>query len=46
MQYEYASNDRGSNEFLQIPVTEAGYLHFTLDAPQQGDEVEMMVYFH
>ncbi|KGR35101.1 collagenase [Vibrio campbellii] len=46
MQYEYASDDTGSNEFLQIPVTEAGYLHFTLDAPQQGDEVEMMVYFH
>lgn len=43
--HEYASNYWGSNEYLHIPVTNAGYLHFTLDAPQQGDEVEMRVYF-
>ncbi|RTZ19767.1 M9 family metallopeptidase [Vibrio penaeicida] len=45
-QHEYASNYSGSNEYLQIPVTEAGYLHFSLNAPQQGDEVEMLVHFH
>ncbi|BCL72557.1 microbial collagenase [Vibrio nigripulchritudo] len=45
-QHEYISNYSGSNEYLQIPVTEAGYLHFSLNAPQQGDEVEMLVHFH
>ncbi|CCN69879.1 M9 family metallopeptidase [Vibrio nigripulchritudo] len=45
-QHEYMSNYSGSNEYLQIPVTEAGYLHFSLNAPQQGDEVEMLVHFH
>ncbi len=45
-QHEYQSDSNGSNEYLQIPVTEAGYLHFLLDAEQQGDEVEMLVYFH
>ncbi|KLV03627.1 peptidase M9 [Photobacterium aquae] len=46
-EHEYVSNYWGSNEYLQIPVTEAGYLHFSLTAePQQGDEVEMLVYFH
>ncbi|WP_017188214.1 M9 family metallopeptidase [Vibrio harveyi] len=45
-QHEYASNYWGSNEYLQIPVTEAGYLHFSLNAKQQGDDVEMLVYFY
>lgn len=45
-QHEYASNYRGSNEYLQIPVTEEGYVHFSLNAEQQGDEVEMLVYFY
>ena len=36
----------GSNEYLQIPVTEEGYVHFLLSAEQQGDDVEMLVYFH
>lgn len=45
-QHEYASNYAGSNEYLQIPVTEEGYLHFLLSAEQQGDDVEMLVYFH
>jgi microbial collagenase len=27
-------------------VTEEGYLHFLLSAEQQGDDVEMLVYFH
>jgi microbial collagenase len=45
-QHEYASNYVGSNEYLQIPVTEEGYLHFLLSAEQQGDDVEMLVYFH
>ncbi len=31
---------------LQIPVTEEGYLHFLLSAEQQGDDAEMLVYFH
>ncbi|MBE3920084.1 collagenase [Vibrio parahaemolyticus] len=44
-QHEYASNYAGSNEYLAIPVTEAGYVHFSLQAPQQGDDVEMLVYF-
>ncbi|WP_045465223.1 M9 family metallopeptidase [Vibrio hyugaensis] len=45
-QHEYASNYWGSNEYLQIPVTEEGYVHFSLNAVQQGDDVEMLVYFH
>ncbi|CAH7008536.1 Microbial collagenase [Vibrio chagasii] len=45
-QHDYASDYRGSNEYLQIPVTEEGYLHFLLSAEQQGDDVEMLVYFH
>jgi microbial collagenase len=45
-QHEYASNYWGSNEYLQIPVTEEGYVHFSLNADQQGDEVEMLVYFY
>jgi len=45
-QHDYASDYRGSNEYLQIPVTEEGYLHFLLSAEDQGDDVEMLVYFH
>ncbi|MEZ9859252.1 collagenase [Vibrio splendidus] len=45
-QHDYASDYRGSNEYLQIPVTEEGYVHFLLSAEQQGDDVEMLVYFH
>ena len=45
-QHDYASDYRGSNEYLQIPVTEEGYVHFLLSSEQQGDDVEMLVYFH
>ena len=45
-QHDYASDYRGSNEYLQIPVTEEGYIHFLLSAEQQGDDVVMLVYFH
>ncbi|EPA0549089.1 collagenase, partial [Vibrio alginolyticus] len=45
-QHEYASNYAGSNEYLAIPVTEAGYVHFALQAPEQGDDVEMLVHFN
>ncbi len=45
-QHDYASNYRGSNEYLQIPVTEEGYVHFLLSAEQQGGDVEMLVFFH
>ena len=45
-QYEYASNYWGSNEYLELSVKEAGYVHFSLVADGQGDDVEMVVYFH
>ncbi|MFS1932327.1 M9 family metallopeptidase [Vibrio splendidus] len=45
-QHDYVSDYRGNNEYLQIPVTKEGYLHFLLGAEQQGDDVEMLVYFH
>ncbi|WP_198591011.1 PPC domain-containing protein, partial [Vibrio cyclitrophicus] len=44
--YEYTSNYTGSNEYLQIPVSEVGYLHFLLSADLEGDDVEMLVYVH
>ncbi|MEZ8583494.1 collagenase [Vibrio cyclitrophicus] len=44
--HEYTSNYTGSNEYLQIPVSEAGYLHFLLSANLEGDDVEMLVYVH
>lgn len=45
-QHQFASRYAGSNQYLAIPVEQAGYLHFSLNAPQQGDDVEMVVYFH
>ena len=45
-QHEYASEYSGSNEYLVIPVDKAGYVHFSLQASQQGDDVEILVYLH
>ncbi|EDP58932.1 M9 family metallopeptidase [Vibrio sp. AND4] len=45
-QHEHVSDGSGSNEYLRIPITKEGYLQFSLDAPQQGGEVEMLVFFN
>nr|WP_158162579.1 M9 family metallopeptidase [Vibrio mimicus] len=45
-QFEHASTYEGSNEYLSIPVTQAGYVHFYLNAQNLGDTVEMVAYFN
>lgn len=44
-QFEHASTGAGSHEYLRIPVTQEGYVHFSLNAQQLGDTVEMVAYF-
>lgn len=39
--FDVASQQTGSNEFVQFEVEKAGYVHFTLSAEQQGGEVEL-----
>ncbi|QXC58811.1 M9 family metallopeptidase [Vibrio mimicus] len=45
-QFDHASNNKGSNEYLSIPVTQAGYLHFSLNAQAISDSVDMVAYFN
>ncbi|EGR4245213.1 collagenase, partial [Vibrio cholerae] len=44
-QFEHASTGAGSHEYLRIPVKQEGYVHFSLNAQQLGDTVEMVAYF-
>ncbi|EJL6308452.1 M9 family metallopeptidase [Vibrio cholerae] len=44
-QFEHASTCAGSHEYMRIPVTQEGYVHFSLNAQQLGDTVEMVAYF-
>lgn len=44
--FDHASTSEGSNEYLRIPVTQAGYVHFSLNAQQAGGNVEMVAYLH
>ncbi|MBN3493751.1 M9 family metallopeptidase [Vibrio neptunius] len=39
--FDVSGQQSDSNEFVQFEVEEAGYVHFTLSAEQQGGEVEL-----
>ncbi len=44
-QFEHASTCAGSHEYMRIPMTQEGYVHFSLNAQQLGDTVEIVAYF-
>lgn len=43
--HQWASTRPDSYGYLSIPVQQSGYVYFTLDAEQQGENVELVVYF-